>query len=101
METQQPEINNEQDMEAVGNRVIALLKELFSCIESMNTVHPCRQFQMVRMDVASAIMQIEDLLSNGPKEPFEEIPLEQSEIKEEEGLVGEQTEMNVEVPSEL
>lgn len=42
----------------------------------------CKQLQKIAVDLASISDHIQDLATNGPEKPWEEIPLEQSETAE-------------------
>lgn len=48
----------------------------------------CRQFQMIGQDLASILMHIDDIETNGPDDAHEDIPLEKSEIPLEEATPG-------------
>lgn len=43
----------------------------------------CRQLQMISIDLSSIADHIQDFATHGPKEPWKEIPLEDSEVQEQ------------------
>lgn len=63
--------------EAVDSLVVAGDK-----INEALTILKCRQLQMIAVDLASISEHIQDLATNGPSEPWPEIPLEHSETSE-------------------
>jgi len=50
----------------------------------INEKFKCYQFQMIEQDLESIMLHIEDVEKNGPRAAQEEIPLEDSEVSEEE-----------------
>lgn len=59
------------DLEQVGEKITKALE-----------ICKCKQLQMVAVDLASIADHIQDLATNGPADPWAEIPLEQSEVAE-------------------
>jgi hypothetical protein len=59
------------DLEKVGEKITAALE-----------ICKCKQLQMIAVDLSSIADHIQDFATNGPAEPWAEIPLEQSETSE-------------------
>jgi fumarate hydratase class II len=57
--------------EIAGNRISEAME-----------IYKCKQLQMIAADLSSIADHIQSLASVGPLEPWAEIPLEQSELKE-------------------
>jgi len=55
-------------------------------LKNIDSTYNCFQFQLMIQDFESILMHIEDLQNSGPKPVQREVPLEESEITEEQEL---------------
>jgi|688.fasta_scaffold218068_2 hypothetical protein len=77
-------LTEETKVELIGtiNSAIDLLEAIHGKVDYALSLYKCRQLQMVAVDLSSIADHIQDLATNGPTEPWSEIPLEQSETAE-------------------
>lgn len=60
-----------------------IIPQVISFLQLLHSVRPSKQYQMALMDAESIQIHLADLKENGPKTPFVEVPVEQSETNEE------------------
>lgn len=53
---------------------------LSKTMESLEKSHACLQFQRIRQDIESVKIELDDLMTNGPKAPQSYVPLSESEV---------------------
>lgn len=74
------------EMEAVSAKLEILfntiIPHLTEVVHQLATALPCKQFQLISMDVESITQHLQDLHTHGPAEPFVDLPLEASEVEE-------------------
>jgi len=58
-----------------------ILPTLISSFNGMNKTYPCKQFQLIIMDLESITEHLNDLKKNGAKAPMSVTPLKDSKVK--------------------
>ena len=76
-----PELNEQQQQELIEkvNKIVELGNQMFPRIVECLGILQCKEFQLIAMDLESIGAHLNSLSLNGPSEPLEEIPLEDSE----------------------
>lgn len=73
-----------QETQKIIMNVEKTSKMFTNVLESINGEFNCRQFQMIKMDYESILAHCESLKTDGPEVAHREIPLEESEIADED-----------------
>lgn len=72
-----------RDMERFLRQTEGAMRGLRKTFAKQHEIFPCLQFQRISSDLASICEHLEHLREFGPTEAHREIPLEESEIKDE------------------
>jgi len=70
-------------MSEMLNQLVESLSIIDSNIIKLIELLPCKQLQLINMDVESIFIHLEDLKENGPQPCFLDIPLVDSEMPDE------------------
>jgi len=65
------------------NAAVELLEKLTPLVFDSCDLMKCRQLQILKMDLQSMTENLTDLNENGPRDPFMEVDLEDSQVEEE------------------